>query len=388
VKARRRGAGGRIAIVILAGALRHAGTGGATVPPLAVHPGPHAVGFRTAERADASRRTPDGTVWRVHVAVWYPAQAGGPALAYRDYVLEGERAGSQAAEGETIGRYVAFLERNGVPRPGIDAWLASPMLAVRDAAPREGRFPVVLLAQGMGGSVQDQAVLAEHLASHGFVVATTPSPVRSGLPMESEADVPVMARAQARDLAVALDELGGWPVADRDRVAVAGYSFGARSALLFAGRHPGTRALVSFDGGIASADAKGWLAPGDLDREAFRAPLLHLGHDTKAADAPPLDRDLLDSLRRSPRTVVEVDGLAHLDLISFGAARGRIGALEAAAQRDRLAERVSGVMDVARAFLEAHAGGDRRAWDAFVADPVAAGHRRGLFTIATLAPAP
>ena len=76
-----------------------------------------------------------------------------------------------------------------------------------------GRFPVLLLGPGMGGAVQDQAALAESLASQGYVVATTPSPVRLGARMESDADVPAMADEQARDLEVALEILTPrrWP---------------------------------------------------------------------------------------------------------------------------------------------------------------------------------
>jgi predicted dienelactone hydrolase len=55
-------------------------------------------------------------------------------------------------------------------------WLDAPMLAARDAPPGGGRFPLVLLEQGNGQTLRDQAPLAEYLASHGYVVATSPSP--------------------------------------------------------------------------------------------------------------------------------------------------------------------------------------------------------------------
>lgn len=358
--------------------------------PLAVLPGPHAVGFRIVEHQDPARRTPAGGVWPVQIGLWYPAQAGGgPSLHYRDYVIEGARilpASKKLTDGETLAGYVAFLEKNGIPRAGIDAWLASPMLSVRDAAPREGAFPVVLLAQGMGGVLQDQACFAEYLASHGYIVVTTPSPVRLGLPMETEADVPVMARNQARDLAMALERMRGWPALHLERVGIAGYSFGGRSALVLAGMQPDAGAVVSLDGGIASPDAKGWLTPGDLDRGAFRVPILHVGHDTTLADAAPLHSELLESLRQAPRTIVEVKGLQHLELMSYGVAAGRIGALQAV-QPDRLAERVTAAMTLTRAFFDAHLKGERGRWEAIAADPVAGGgYRAGLLSVTVLGP--
>ena len=176
--------------------------------------------------------------------------------------------------------------------------------------------------------MQDQAALAESLASHGYVVATTPSPVRLGAKMESEADVPAMAEEQARDLEVALAVLTPRAVADASRTAVIGYSFGARPALLLAGRHPAWRALVSLDGGIGSADAKGWLAPRALDRAALRTPdpaRLRGGGRERAAGLRPPGVARPRSAHARAR-----GGLRHLDFITFGLASATLPSLGAA----------------------------------------------------------
>ena len=159
---------------------------------------------------------------------------------------------------DALSRYRAFLAKEA-PAAGIEEWLDAPMLAHSEAPAAAGRFPLLLVAAGMGGALPDQAALAESLASHGYVVATTPSPVRLGAKMESEADVPAMAEEQARDLEVALQVLSPRGMVDAARAGVIGYSFGSRPALLLAGRRPALRALVSLDGGIGSATAKGWL---------------------------------------------------------------------------------------------------------------------------------
>jgi predicted dienelactone hydrolase len=65
----------------------------------------------------------------------------------------------------------------------------------------------VVIAQGNGQSAKHQAVLAEYLASHGYVVATSPSPLRLGARMESEADVLPVAREQARDMTLVVREM-------------------------------------------------------------------------------------------------------------------------------------------------------------------------------------
>jgi dienelactone hydrolase len=341
------------------------GSAFAETPPLAVDPGPRPVGFRVLNQRDATRRLADGAIRPVQVSLWYPASdhATGPTLTYRDYVLVAAREKTLApstSEGERQGveGYRAFLGRNGVPAAGIDEWLPAPMRARLEAPSAAGRFPVVLLAQGMGGAVQDQAALGELLASHGYVVATTPSPVRLGAKMESDADVPAMAEEQARDLEVALSAVAPRAVADPSRTAVVGYSFGARPALLLAGRHPQWRALVSLDGGIGSADAKGWLAPRLLDRAALRTPILHVYEEADENARP--DFDLLASLAGAPRTLARVDGLRHLDFITFGLASATMPSLGSADLRRAAALRA--VFALTRGFLDAHVAGRPESW--------------------------
>ena len=333
--------------------------------PLAVDPGPHPVGFRVLNQRDATRRLPDGALRPVQVSLWYPASDGaaGAVLTYRDYVLVAAREKTlapltSAGEAQALEGYRAFLGRNGVAAAGIEDWLQAPMRARREAPSAAGHFPVVLLAQGMGGAVQDQAALGEFLASRGYVVATTPSPVRLGATMESEADVPVMAEEQARDLEVALSAVAPRSVADPARTAVVGYSFGARPALLLAGRHPEWRALVSLDGGIGSAEAKGWLAPRMLDRAALRTPILHVYEEEDEGARP--DFELLASLVRAPRTLARVDGLRHLDFITYGLASATIPSL--GSPEPRRAAALTSVFFLTWLYLEAKVAGQPSAW--------------------------
>jgi dienelactone hydrolase len=346
---------------------------------LALPAGPHPVGFRVVGHRDATRRTADGGPRPVQVSVWFPAArtSTGPVLRYRDYVVASSRERTLAAtsaedDQAALGRYRAFLAGNGVSAAGIEEWLEAPMRAREGAPAASGRFEVVLVAQGMGGAVHDQSALGEALASHGYVVVTTPSPVRLGAKMESEADVPVMAREQERDLETALSVVAPLPMADARRVGVVGYSFGARPALLLAGRCPAVRALVSLDGGIGSAAAKGWLSPRALDRAALRTPILHV-YEEADEDARP-DFALLASLVRAPRTIARVHGLRHLDFITFGLASATLGAL--GGPDDRRAGSLEAVFALTRGFIQAHVSGSARSWEDAVAEAAAGAHVR------------
>jgi len=223
------------------------------------------------------------------------------------------------------------------------------MLAHRDAAPASGRAPLVVIAQGNGQSAADQAVLAELLASHGFVVATSPSQARLGDEMQSEDDILRAARAQAADLAQIVARAASWPFADTSRVAFVAHSFGARSALLAALSEPRTAALVSLDGGIGSHTGHDFLkgAPG-LDLAALHAPVLHFYETVDAVMSP--DFGLLVALSGSTRRIVRVDGLAHRHFSSFGWAAAAIPALDA--PDPERGERCAQVAREALRFLE------------------------------------
>lgn len=335
---------------------------------------------------DATRRDPGGALHPLQVSVWYPAaRAAGPAapMRYRDYVQVSARERTLspltgAEEAAALARYRGFLVSNGLAPEGVEEWLGAAMSAVRDAPAAGGRFPLVAIATGMGGAVHDQAVLGEFLASRGYVAATTPSPVRLGSRMESEADVLPRAREQAGDLSMAMDLLSARADVDRTRAGVVGYSFGARSGLLLAAMRKDVRALVSLDGGIGSAQAKDWLPGPVLSRAAFSTPLLHLYQDGDPASPP--DLALLQSLSASPRWLVKLAGLRHLDFITFGFAAAAFPRLAAPASSQRPAA-LRAALEYTAAFLDAHVAGRAEGAAYLAADARAHGHPPGLVTV-------
>jgi hypothetical protein len=127
----------------------------------------------------------------VQVGCWYPARSrSGPALTYADYFVlsESERDGRTLTEAErstAIAAYKKLLVENGVSSDGFDAWFNTALLARHDAPPIDGTLPLVLVAQGNFHSLHHQALLAEHLASHGYLVCSTPSQTRLSGPMRS-----------------------------------------------------------------------------------------------------------------------------------------------------------------------------------------------------------
>lgn len=339
-------------------------------------PGPRAVGFQVLKVADRSRRLASGDARPVQISIWYPAQPSTSAsqMRYEDYVrvTAGEVTARRPAPEEekaAIDGYRSFMTRNGIGEEALSTWLSAGLAAERDALPYQGSFPLVVIAQGMGGAVQDQALLGEYLASHSFVVATSPSQLRLGDEVGEDGRLFPSAAQQERDLAVIVGRMRSFGGVDPRRIAAVGYSFGARSALLFALRRPSVKALVSIDGGIANRSGATWLKGSGIDASALAVPLLHLFEDTDEAVVP--DFNLIASMRRSNRLLLKVASMRHLDFITYGMASALIPGLRRAAPDPAMERRFMAVLRYTRAFLETNLKGSSDAAAFLAREPTA-----------------
>ncbi len=133
---------------------------------------------------------------------------------------------SDAAEDATYSVTVKLPGFGDAPVPFLGA-------AVVDAAPADGAYPLVVLSHGFGMNPEWYHPLAEHLASHGYVVLGPEH-------MESDWFTDVLAATVDRPLEVSVtidmaEEglLGG--IIDTDDVAVVGHSYGGYTALAVGG---------------------------------------------------------------------------------------------------------------------------------------------------------
>lgn len=237
------------------------------------------------------------------ISVWYPAAARGESLQFRRHT----------GGAETDLR--AFLSSTGMSPEAIDLYLATEMIAALDAPRRRGTYSMVLIAHGNGHDVADQAFLAEYLASHGFIVASVPSPMVK-TPMTSAEEIAMFAERQADDLAAAMDRL------KVKRAVIVGHSFGARSALLLAMRDGRVCGIVSLDGGIGTATGADALRASRSFDASRTPPILHL-----YADVDPFmkaDFAFLDSLGAPFLRKEKISGIRHAQFTSIGFASARI----------------------------------------------------------------
>jgi hypothetical protein len=291
-------------------------------------PGRYRVGFRTLFRFDASRTwrgtrdyrgtfSPDLNGRPVQVNVWYPAAAAGSKrqMRFGDYV-------DQTSPEAFLIFNAVMKERSrrnaadSVPSDQLAALQATPMNASEDAPHAEGRFPAILYFGGLDAEINSNVILAEYLASQGYIVAsvsllgpTDEQTFQSRTPGDIEATV--------RDMEFAWSILSEEPSTDKAKLAAVGHSVGAIEAVLFGMRNANVSAVIALDGtyafqGLSTVLTNSYgYAPGKM-----RAAFLDLRRAQGAQGDEPLDLTTIESFRYSDRTFVTISKMHHSDFTS------------------------------------------------------------------------
>lgn len=214
--------------------------------------GKYNVGFLHYTTSDSTRtysRIYDYTNKKVErpiaVSIWYPSEqmvVNGEPLAVSNYleVLKEEEEWEHLPN-EQILNWFYYLNT-----PANQKHLVEQTTAYAKAEFGKGRFPVIVYAPSYQASSIENFALCEYLASHGFVVVSSPSrgTETRGFSNNNAKEM----ETQARDVEFLMKEAGKFPVADYDKIAIMGFSFGGLSNIIVQNRNDNVKAIVSLDG--------------------------------------------------------------------------------------------------------------------------------------------
>jgi acetyl esterase/lipase len=302
-----------------------------SAPPLwgNLHAGTHAVGFRTIFRYDNSRtwkstRRYDGTFSPdlkgrpIQINIWYPASPDQSTkkMHLGDYV--DQSAPGDFAELNTIMRQRSRDDAVGaVPRNQIPQLQSSAMNAYRGAPWAKGVFPTVLYFGGLNAPINANAILAEYLASQGYIVSST-SLLGPSDEQTFQSRTPDDLESSVRDMEFAWSILQDEPSIDKSKLAVMGHSVGAIEAVILGLRNADVSAVIALDGtygfqGLSSVLTHSYgYAP-----EKMRASFLDLRRAQGAQGNEALELSAVDSFRHADRTFITIEKMHHSDFTSF-----------------------------------------------------------------------
>ena len=285
--------------------------------------GPYAVGFGMIYETDQSRTwrttrnyeapfSADAGGRPIRVSVWYPANGGGKGQArFKDYVSP-----AGPPEFAELNHIIEMRELTNSSRVPPGRWpdlLATPVAASLDAAPAPGRFPLLLYAGSLDSTATTYVfVMAEFLASHGYVVATVPL---LG-PTNENTDQGLTAADRERavqDLEFAWSILRRQMNVDQSKLGVFGKSLGGIAALTFAMRNGNVSAVVGLDATYGFKGNEKLLADlPDFSPRNMRAAFLDIRRDWDDA-ANVLNLSAEHAFRYSDRSFVTVKWMNHFD---------------------------------------------------------------------------
>jgi dienelactone hydrolase len=265
-------------------------------------PGQHSVGYRAETIMDATRggRT-------VYVQAWYPATPpkGTAPMLYGDYFRDVPAPLRQ----RSLGIHEYAVRTYGAAPDATEKLFASATNSHRDAQPAAGPFPLIIYGGGAGNSIDENALLAEYVASHGFVFVTVPATGHSSLEITLDA---AGLETEARDMELAAEWAFRLPSASRKRWLAGGFSFGGAAALVVANRQPVQRVFM-LDSSATSKQYSPLVATAPFfDPECLLINVLDLHRRDET-----ITYDVLDRLVYADRDSFEIEGPNHIDFTAF-----------------------------------------------------------------------
>lgn len=291
--------------------------------------GTYQVGFKQYEKVDATRTYKRVFEWTnktilrpILISIWYPSTGTTSQkttiLSYLE-IFKSEREWEHLPN-EQLLNWFPYPINNSHNK----AILNNTTKAFVKSNIAKGKFPVIIYAPSYEASSIENFVLCEYLASHGYIVISSPS--RGAEIKYFSGGTHKDMEAQARDIEFLLQEALKFEHADTSKIATMGFSFGGLSNVLAQLRNDYIKAIVSLDGSIRY-NYKVLKASPFHDIKKVDVPFIHFAQKDipetvlKADKIDPklnYEFEFYDSLIHSDAYKLKFHDLTHSNFSSFG----------------------------------------------------------------------
>ncbi len=280
--------------------------------------GDNKVGFKTERITDYSR-TYGNSYRSIQMFVWYPAS--GPSiqpLTYAEYFnLNNPTGKSVSIPIDTlIQREIKALSRIYEQPIQASKYMELETIALLNAPPLDGDFPVLLFAPGGNTSSYLHSVLAEYLSSHGYVVVSFPS--LGNIEGQRWPFDQVGIDIHIDDMSLIINHLKRtMPQVDIDKTGLLSWSVGGVSQGLLSMKNPTIDLFISLDSGIGRLYGVEMMKESPhFDYNKFNIPYLHLTGRQPEMYNVERSSEFYDSIASQNKYYLEIESFAHHHFMS------------------------------------------------------------------------
>lgn len=298
-----------------------------------IEKGKYDIGFKTLIDFDYSRtynlNYPNDTSSQkndprpIIINIWYPAKTNpkDKPMFYGDYI----KIQSQDVTLKTfIKRIEDYNEKNSSQymfysdslnkeqKEKFTTHLQQPISVFKNAAALTEKFPLVIYHAGLGGTLNDNSILCEYLASHGFVVISGAFQANDYKYVDLNWDL----ERSTKDIDFMLNAIKNLPFVDFSKIAAVGQSYGAQAVLGYkTENYSPVSCLISLDNTFDySIDA----SPGGFEplTEKLYKKINNMNVPSLVFAGPTASFKVMDSLKYSDRVYATIN-LGHNEYTSL-----------------------------------------------------------------------
>jgi hypothetical protein len=200
----------------------------------------------------------------------------------------------------------------------FESYISSPTLSHRNAVAADGEFPVIIYHMGIGGTIDENSLLLEYLASNGYIVINSAFEKNDGSGYADGWSVGTGdQRATFDDLDFIINYCKQHNLSKSKKVFLMGHSYGANSSISFIGEgHRNVDGIIPLDSDFGYELANFYppaFNPFVKDKlKLYTLPVFCIGR-TEA------HFKMVDSLSLSTRYYLTIPNMRHNDFTSQGA---------------------------------------------------------------------